>query len=87
VLRWLNEPTISKDALVEQLTVFVWGATSATAAARGVVLDPTSVSHCQRNTGLTDARFERPARYFALGSPASSRSDHRRTFSVSAPED
>lgn len=40
VLRWLNTPTISKDALVEQLTTFVWGALAATAAARGLVLDP-----------------------------------------------
>lgn len=40
VLRWLNEPTISKDALVEQLTTFLWGALSETAAERGVVLDP-----------------------------------------------
>ena len=39
VLRWLNTPTISKVALVEQLTTFLWGALSATAAARGVVLD------------------------------------------------
>jgi AcrR family transcriptional regulator len=40
VLRWLNDRTISKCALVDQLTTFVWGALSATAAARGVVLDP-----------------------------------------------
>ncbi|MGH3635424.1 TetR/AcrR family transcriptional regulator [Mycobacterium sp.] len=40
VLRWLNEPAISKPTLVEQLTTFVWAALSATAAARGVVLDP-----------------------------------------------
>jgi AcrR family transcriptional regulator len=40
VLRWLNTPTIDKDALVGELTVFVWGATSAVAAARGVTLDP-----------------------------------------------
>lgn len=40
VLRWLNEPTIDKAALVDQLTTFVWGALSATAFARGVVLDP-----------------------------------------------
>lgn len=40
VLRWLNEPTISKGALVEQLTTFLWGALSETAAARGLVLDP-----------------------------------------------
>jgi hypothetical protein len=40
VLRWLNGPAISESALVEQLTTFVWGAMSATAAARGVVLDP-----------------------------------------------
>lgn len=40
VLRWLNEPAISRDALVEQLTTFLWGALSATAAERGVVLDP-----------------------------------------------
>jgi len=50
VLRWLNEPTISKDALVEQLTVFVWGATSATAAARGVVLDPDERLSLPENT-------------------------------------
>lgn len=40
VLRWLNEPTISKDALVEELTTFLWGALSATAAARGLVMEP-----------------------------------------------
>lgn len=40
VLRWLNTPAISEIALVEELTTFVWGAMSATAAARGVVLDP-----------------------------------------------
>jgi AcrR family transcriptional regulator len=40
VLRWLNAPTVSKSALVEQLTTFLWGAISATAAARAVVLDP-----------------------------------------------
>lgn len=40
VLRWLNDPTIGKDALVEQLTTFLWGAVSATAAVRGMALDP-----------------------------------------------
>jgi AcrR family transcriptional regulator len=40
VLRWLNEPTIDKDALVEEMTVIVWGAMSATATARGVTLEP-----------------------------------------------
>lgn len=40
VLRWLNDPTIAKSALVEQLTTFLWGAVSATAAVRGVVLNP-----------------------------------------------
>ncbi|ORV09919.1 TetR/AcrR family transcriptional regulator [Mycobacterium celatum] len=40
VLRWLNGPAINKCALVDQLTCFVWGALSTTAAARGVVLDP-----------------------------------------------
>ena len=40
VLRWLNNPTISKQALVDELTTFLWGAFSATAAARGVALDP-----------------------------------------------
>ncbi|MFH5229339.1 TetR/AcrR family transcriptional regulator [Antrihabitans spumae] len=40
VLRWLNTPTIEKDALVDELTVIVWGALSASAASRGVVLDP-----------------------------------------------
>lgn len=40
VLRWLNTPTISKAVLVEQLSTFLWGALSATAAARGVVFDP-----------------------------------------------
>lgn len=40
VLRWLNTPAISENALVEELTTFVWGAMSATAAARGVILDP-----------------------------------------------
>lgn len=38
VLRWLNAPTITKRALVEQLTTFLWGAFSATAAARGVII-------------------------------------------------
>lgn len=40
VLRWLNTPTIIKDALVEQVSTFVWGAFAACAAARGFVLDP-----------------------------------------------
>lgn len=40
VLRWFNEPTIAKDALVEELTTHVWGALAASAAARGVILDP-----------------------------------------------
>ncbi len=40
VLRWLNNPTIDKDALVEELTTFIWGGFSAAAASRGVVLDP-----------------------------------------------
>ena len=40
VLRWLNTPTIDKDALVEELTVFVWGALAASAKSRGVLLDP-----------------------------------------------
>lgn len=40
VLRWLNGPAISEKALIEELTTFVWGAMSATAAARGVILDP-----------------------------------------------
>lgn len=40
VLRWLNTPTIDKDALVEEMTTFMWGAFSAAAASRGVVLDP-----------------------------------------------
>jgi hypothetical protein len=35
VLRWLNGPAISENALVEELTTFVWGAMSATAAAGG----------------------------------------------------
>ncbi|MDR3660432.1 MAG: TetR/AcrR family transcriptional regulator [Mycobacterium sp.] len=40
VLRWLNEPTISKDELIAELTPVIWGALSATAAARGVVIEP-----------------------------------------------
>ena len=40
VLRWLNTPTIGKTDLVDQLTTFLWGALSATAHERGVVLDP-----------------------------------------------
>jgi AcrR family transcriptional regulator len=40
VLRWLNTPTIGKDALIDEMTAVVWGAMSATAAGRGVVLDP-----------------------------------------------
>lgn len=40
VLRWLNSPTVSKDALVEELTAFLWGAFSATAEVRGVHLTP-----------------------------------------------
>lgn len=40
VLRWLNAPMISKGALVDQLTTFLWGAFSAAGAARGVELNP-----------------------------------------------
>ncbi|AOS94322.1 TetR family transcriptional regulator [Mycobacterium intracellulare subsp. chimaera] len=40
VLRWLNSPTVSKDALVEELTAFLWGAFSAIAEVRGVHLTP-----------------------------------------------
>ncbi|MCX8557402.1 TetR/AcrR family transcriptional regulator [Mycolicibacterium mucogenicum] len=40
VLRWLNEPTIDKDELIAQLTPVIWGAVSAAAAARGVVIAP-----------------------------------------------
>lgn len=40
VLRWLNTPTISKDELVDELNTFMWGAFSAAAGSRGVVLDP-----------------------------------------------
>ena len=40
VLRWLNEPTIGKDQLVEELTTLIWGALSATAASRGVTIEP-----------------------------------------------
>lgn len=39
VLRWFNEPAIAKDALIEELTIHVWGAFTASAAARGVILD------------------------------------------------
>ncbi len=35
VLRWLNYPTISKDELVEQMFVIVWGAASAVLESRG----------------------------------------------------
>ncbi len=38
VLRWLNYPTISKDELVEQMFVIVWGACSAVLESRGVSL-------------------------------------------------
>ena len=37
---WLNEPTIGKDQLVEELTTLIWGALSATAASRGVTIEP-----------------------------------------------
>ncbi|MUL48703.1 TetR/AcrR family transcriptional regulator [Mycobacterium sp. CBMA293] len=40
VLRWLNEPTISKDELIAQLTPVIWGAVSAAAAARGIAIAP-----------------------------------------------
>lgn len=40
VLRWLNTPTISKDALVDEMATFMWGAFSAAAASRGVVVNP-----------------------------------------------
>ncbi|MCV7191396.1 TetR/AcrR family transcriptional regulator [Mycolicibacterium brumae] len=48
VLRWLNAPAepgmpgeaLSKAQLVEQLTVFLWGALAACAESRGVALDP-----------------------------------------------
>lgn len=40
VLRWLNSPITSKDALIEELTAFLWGAFSAVAAARGAFFDP-----------------------------------------------
>lgn len=40
VLRWLNDLTINKCALIDEMTVVVWGALSAAAQARGVVLDP-----------------------------------------------
>ncbi len=38
VLRWLNYPTISKEELVEQMYVIVWGAFSAVLESRGVSL-------------------------------------------------
>lgn len=41
VLRWLNDPAISKEALVDELTVFLWGALTATLQRRGVKLDDT----------------------------------------------
>ncbi|AYF74281.1 TetR/AcrR family transcriptional regulator [Nocardia yunnanensis] len=40
VLRWLNEPVITARELTDELTAFAWGALSATAAARGLTLDP-----------------------------------------------
>ncbi|MFJ9366749.1 TetR/AcrR family transcriptional regulator [Nocardia sp. NPDC101769] len=40
VLRWLNEPAITAKELAEELTAFAWGALAATAAARGLTLDP-----------------------------------------------
>lgn len=40
VLRWFDEPTISKEVLVDELVVYVWGGLSASAKARGVELRP-----------------------------------------------
>ncbi|MEC3920576.1 TetR/AcrR family transcriptional regulator [Nocardia sp. CDC160] len=42
VLRWLNEPVITSKELTEELTAFAWGALSATAEARGLILDPAA---------------------------------------------
>lgn len=50
VLRWLNAPTIDKHALVDELTVIVWAAVSATAATRGVALDPDERLTLQAST-------------------------------------
>jgi AcrR family transcriptional regulator len=40
VLRWLDAPTVSKEVLVEEMTIIVWGILSAVAVARGVALQP-----------------------------------------------
>lgn len=50
VLRWLNDLTISKCDLIDEMTVIVWGALSAAAQARGVVLDPDERLSLPRNS-------------------------------------
>lgn len=40
VLRWFDEPVISKETLVDELVVYVWGGLAASAKARGVELNP-----------------------------------------------
>lgn len=40
VLRWFNEREISKEQLVDELSIYVWGGLSASAKARGVELNP-----------------------------------------------
>lgn len=40
VLRWLNDLSINKSALIDEMTVIVWGALSAAAQVRGVTLEP-----------------------------------------------
>ncbi len=42
VLRWLNDQAIGKAELIEELTIFAWGACVAVGAGRGLTLDPHS---------------------------------------------
>lgn len=38
VLRWFDEPVVSKDVLVDELAIYVWGGLVASAKSRGVEL-------------------------------------------------
>lgn len=51
VLRWLNDLGISKRELVDEMTAVVWGALSAIAKVRGVVLDPDERVAISGSTG------------------------------------
>lgn len=42
VLRWLNDQNVEKDVLIEELTNFVWGASVAMAASRGMTINAQS---------------------------------------------